>query len=66
MNLKELLKTKKGIGIELLLFFIVALSTMPLMIQATILVPIAIISLEVRKTEWKEIGFSFKDFTIKI
>ena len=65
MNFREILNTKKGTGIELLLFFIVALSTLPLMLQATILVPIAIISLEVRKTEWKEIGFSFKDFTLK-
>jgi membrane protease YdiL (CAAX protease family) len=65
MSLKEFLKTKKGTGIELFLFFTVALSTLPLMLQASILVPIAIISLELRKTEWKEIGFSIKDFTIK-
>ena len=65
MNLKELLKTKKAAGIELLLFFIVALSTLPMMVQVPILIAIAIISLEVRKTEWKEIGFDFKDFKIK-
>ncbi len=40
-------------------------SPLSMMITAPILIAIAIISLELRKTEWKEIGFSFKDFNIK-
>jgi len=35
------------------------------MVAAPIIIGIAIISLEVRKTEWKEIGFDFKDLKLK-
>ena len=62
MNLNELLKTKKAAGVEMLLFFMVALLPLPIMVQASILIAIAIISLVVRNIEWKEIGFDLKNF----
>ncbi len=65
MSLREFLNTKTGTAVELLCFFIVAVSPLPVVVSAMILIPIAIISLEVRKTEWKEIGFDFKDFKIR-
>lgn len=65
MKLKQLLATKKGTGIELLLFFIVGMSTLSMFITGPILYGIAVLSLVVRNTEWHEIGFAFKDFTWK-
>jgi membrane protease YdiL (CAAX protease family) len=65
MNLKEILKTKKGTAVELLIFFIVALSTLPMFLSAVILFPLAFTSLGIRNIEWKQIGFDFKDFGIK-
>ena len=64
MNLREFLNTKKGTGIEMLIFFIVALSTLPMMVSAPILYAMGFTSLGVRKTEWKKIGFDFKDFSL--
>lgn len=65
MKLKELLKTKKGASIELSLFLIIAVSMTSILGSGLILYPLALTSLGIRKIEWKEIGFSFKDFKIK-
>jgi membrane protease YdiL (CAAX protease family) len=65
MCFKEFLQTKKGASIELLLFLIIAVSVTSMLGSGLILYPLALTSLGIRKIEWKEIGFSFKDFTIK-
>ncbi len=65
MYFKEFLQTKKGASIELLLFLIIAVSMTSMLGSGLILYPLALTSLGIRKIEWKEIGFSFKDFTIK-
>lgn len=65
MNFKEFLHTKKGAGIELAIFLIVAVSMTSMFGSGLILYPLALTSLGIRKIEWKDIGFSFKDFSIK-
>ncbi len=65
LNIKVHLATKKGMAIELLLFFGIGVSMLPMWITAPLMILISIVSMEVRKIEWHEIGFAFKYFTIK-
>ena len=62
MNLKEFLQTKKGAGVELLFFAVVAISLTSMLGSGLILYPLAFTSLGLRKVEWDDIGFRFKDF----
>lgn len=65
MNFKEFIETRKGTSIELMLFLIIAVSITSMLGSGLILYPLALTSLGIRKIEWNEIGFSFKDFSIK-
>lgn len=65
MNFKEFLQTKMGVGIELLLFFTLAISINSMFGSSFMLYAIAITSLGIRKIEWNNIGFSLKQFTLK-
>ena len=65
MPLKDKLESKKGTLIELLFFFVSACSTLPMFITGPILYGLGLSSLGIRKTEWKDIGFAFADFTLK-
>jgi len=65
MKLKELLQTKQGASIELLLFLVIAVSMTSMLGSGLILYPLCFVSLGIRKIEWNEIGFSFKDFKLK-
>lgn len=64
MELKTFLQTKNGAAVELSIFYIVAVSISSMFASGFILYPLALTSLGVRKIEWRDIGFGFKDFTI--
>ncbi|MFN8280304.1 MAG: CPBP family intramembrane glutamic endopeptidase [Saprospiraceae bacterium] len=64
MELKTFLQTKNGAAVELSIFYIVAVSISSMFACGFILYPLALTSLGVRKIEWRDIGFGFKDFTI--
>lgn len=64
-KIKDFIQTKNGLRLELLLFSLMSMSFIPMIISGPLLVGIAILSLELRNTQWIEIGFSFKDFSIK-
>lgn len=65
MKLREFLSTKAGGTIEIILFLAIAIAPLPMMLSVPLLIGIAIMSLIVRDTEWIEIGFAFKDFSMK-
>jgi hypothetical protein len=65
MKLKEVLETKLGISIELLVFFIIALSTVQLAIIIPILVVLYIISMRTRQLKLINIGFDSADLKLK-
>jgi membrane protease YdiL (CAAX protease family) len=64
MELKNLLQTKLGAALEILLFFAVAMSTFQLGIIIPILVVLAIGSLKVRKLKYSDIGLNKTDFNL--
>jgi hypothetical protein len=64
MQLKNLLQTKLGAALEILLFFAVAMSTFQLGIIIPILVVLAIGSLKVRKLKYSDIGLNKTDFNL--
>lgn len=65
MKLKELLGTKAGISIELLVFFIIALSTIQLSVIIPLLVVLYIISMRSRRLKLISIGLDKSDITLK-
>jgi membrane protease YdiL (CAAX protease family) len=65
MNLKDLLLQKRGIYIELLLFFAVCLSTLPVSIKIPAFVIISIGSLRIRKISFNDLGLSLSDFNVR-
>ncbi len=65
MKLKEVLETKLGISIELLVFFIIALSTVQLAIIIPLLVVLYIISMRTRQLKLINIGFDSNDIKFK-
>lgn len=65
MKLQEVLKTKWGITIELVLFFLIALSTLQLGVVIPLLVIIYIISVKIRQLKWVNIGFDTSDINVK-
>lgn len=65
MNLNKYLNTNKGAQIELILFCLLSLSTLSMFVVAPFLYGIAITSIIARNIEWSEIGFNFRDFTLK-
>lgn len=67
MKLKEVLERKWGISIELLLFLIIAISTIQLNLGITVplLIVIYIISVKTRHLKWIDVGIDKKDITFK-
>ena len=65
MDLKEILQSKKGISIELLLFFLIAVFMTSILGSGLLLYPLALTSIGVRKVEWSDIGLKRTDFTVK-
>ncbi len=65
MGLKEGLEKKWGIFTELLIFFIIALSTIQLGIIIPLLVVLYIISVKTRRVRWIDIGFDPTDLRLK-
>ena len=65
MKLKEVLGTKLGVSIELLVFFIIALSTVQLGIIIPLLVVLYIISIRTRQLKLIHIGFDSADIKLK-
>jgi membrane protease YdiL (CAAX protease family) len=66
MKLKEVLKTKLGVSIELLVFFIIALSTFQLGIIIPLLIVLYIISMRTRQLKLIHIGFDSADIKLKL
>jgi hypothetical protein len=67
MKLKEVLERKWGISIELLLFLIIAISTIQLNLSITIplLIALYIISVRTRHLKWIDVGIDKTDITFK-
>lgn len=64
MELRNFLHSKTGTIFELLLFFAVSLSTLPIGIIVPIFVVISIGSLKLRNLKYRDIGFIPEDFKI--
>lgn len=67
MKLKNVLERKWGTSIELLLFVIIAISTIQLNLGITIplLISIYIISVKTRRMKWMDVGIDKTDITFK-
>jgi uncharacterized protein len=65
MGLKEVLENKRGISAELLLFFLIAFSTLQLGIIIPLLVIMYIVSVKTRKIKLIDLGIDFSDFRLK-
>jgi len=65
MKLQAVLQKKWGISIELLVFFIIAMSTIQLGVTIPLLVALFIISMKTRQLKWIDVGFDTSDIKLK-
>lgn len=65
MQLKNFLLTNRGVLLELIIFFVVALSTLQVGIIIPLLIILSIGSLKVRELKYSDIGFIKADFRLR-